>query len=296
MFRGRVLRHSDGDSPYVHPDDTRTWIPDIFTWGCRMNQGKAVVDTRWREYVNRFRDTGWDYCYDVATMRNRILTHLDGDSHFVDSAGVRHWIPSGGTFVCLRNRGIPADTVRWRDYITRTPERDWAVCGDTVTTGQKLDRGQWLQSGDGRYKLHMQTDGNLVLYNVSGRAVWATNRTGQFVIVQSDGNLVSTTTRARPSGPRTRSGPARIGWSSRATATSCCTRAREQSGRRARSVADGEDADRGAAQGGFSRARRRSVSWCRRSSRRTGRGVESGQRWPVDPARPQSLTDRPISR
>ena len=190
VFRGKVLRHADGDGHYIHPDDTKTWIPDGATWACRMAQGKSVVETRWREYVNRFSGSEWDYCYDVNTMKNRIVSHPDGDSHFVDDAGKRHWISSQATYNCLRSRGIATDTVRWRDYINRIPEGEWAVCGDSIATNQKLDRGQWLRSGDGRYRLQMQTDGNLVAYNSAGRAIWATNRTGAFAVVQSDGNLV----------------------------------------------------------------------------------------------------------
>lgn len=189
-LRNKVLRHADGDSYFIHADDTKTWIPDGATYSCRTRQGYPVVETRWREYVNAFPGSEWDYCYDINTLKGRIITHPDGDSHYVDTDGVRHWIPSGGVYNCLRARGIPADTIRWREYITRTPEREWAVCGDTLATNQKLDRGQWLQSSDGRYRLIMQGDGNLVLYNAGGRAIWATNRSGVFAIVQGDGNLV----------------------------------------------------------------------------------------------------------
>lgn len=189
-LHGKVLRHSDGDASYIHPDNSRTWIPDGPTFQCRLNQGKAVVETRWREYVTSFRDAGWDYCYDVNALKNKIISHPDGDSHFVDGRGVRHWIKDAATYNCLRARGIPADTTRWRQYITNTPEGDWAICGDTLTSGQKLDRGQWLRSSDGRYTLHMQTDGNLVVYNAAHSAIWATNRLGTFATVQWDGNFV----------------------------------------------------------------------------------------------------------
>jgi hypothetical protein len=128
VFRSKVLRHADGDAHYVHPDNTRTWIPDGATFACRINRGAPVVDTRWREYVNNFTDTGWDYCYDINTLKGRIITHPEGDSHYVDNNGVRHWIPSQAIYNCLRSRGIPADTVRWREYITSTPEGSWATC------------------------------------------------------------------------------------------------------------------------------------------------------------------------
>lgn len=192
-LRNKVLRHADGDAYFIHPNDTKTWIPDGATFACRTRQGAPVTDTRWREYVNAFPGSEWDYCYDINTMKGRIVTHPDGDSHYIDTDGTRHWIPSAAVYSCLRARGIPADTIRWRQYITNTPEREWAVCGDTLTTNQKLDRGQWLQSSDGRYRLHMQGDGNLVVYNAAGRAIWATNRVGAFTIVQGDGNLVEYT-------------------------------------------------------------------------------------------------------
>jgi hypothetical protein len=190
LLRGKVLRHSDGDSHYIHPDNTRTWIPDAATYNCRVRQGKAVVHTRWREYVESFSDRGWDYCYDNAVLRNKIIVHPDGDRHFVDSNGVRHWIPPGPVYDCLVARGHSVETVRWREYINATPEREWAVCGSTLTSGQRLDRGQWLRSSDGRYTFHMQGDGNLVLYNPSGRAIWATNVAGDYLILHGDGNLI----------------------------------------------------------------------------------------------------------
>ncbi|GAA1163588.1 cutinase family protein [Nocardioides aquiterrae] len=191
IFRGKVLSHSDGDSHYIHPDDTRTWIPDEFTYDCRMRQGKPVVNTRWRQYVTNHRETGWDWCFDIETFKGKVIEHPSGDIHFVDQRGVRHWVSTYGDRDCLRDtRGMAPRTVRWREYINNIPEGEWAICGDTMRTGMKLDRGQWLRSTDGRYNLHMQTDGNFVAYNSAGRAIWATNRTGNYVVVQGDGNLV----------------------------------------------------------------------------------------------------------
>ena len=43
------------------------------------------------------------------------------------------------------------------------------------------------------YKLIFQTDGNLVVYNPSGKAVWdskTNNKNGKILAMQSDGNLV----------------------------------------------------------------------------------------------------------
>lgn len=124
----KVLRHSDGDAYFIHPDATKTWIPDGATFSCRTRAGYPVVDTRWREYVNAFPGSQWDYCYNIETLKGRIISHPDGDSHYVDWSGFRHWIPNTTVYWCLRNKGVPADTVRWRDYINRTPEGAWATC------------------------------------------------------------------------------------------------------------------------------------------------------------------------
>lgn len=185
---GKMLRHTDGDVSFVHPDNTRTWVPDEFTYNCRARQGVAVVDTRWREYVNAFTYTGWDYCFDVEAFKGRHIAHPDGDHHIVGGDGRRHWVPAD-RLACINNRYGAAATVRWREYINAMPEGDWAICGDTLYRNQNMDRGQWLASGDGRYKLHMQTDGNLVLYNSAGRAIWATNVGGRHLKLHNDGCL-----------------------------------------------------------------------------------------------------------
>lgn len=64
--------------------------------------------------------------------------------------------------------------------------------GDTLTEGQKLEKGASLTSANGAYTLTLQDDGNLVLA-AGGQAVWATATNGQDVVraeVQTDGNFV----------------------------------------------------------------------------------------------------------
>jgi len=58
---------------------------------------------------------------------------------------------------------------------------------------QYLAPEDYLQSDNGEFKLIYQTDGNLVLYNSSNAAVWASNTNGQpawRTYMQPDGNLV----------------------------------------------------------------------------------------------------------
>ncbi len=59
--------------------------------------------------------------------------------------------------------------------------------------GSQLKSGQSISSGNGTYKLIMQTDGNFVLYDVpAGRALWnsGTFGNGNRAELQNDGNLV----------------------------------------------------------------------------------------------------------
>ncbi|BBX37409.1 mannose-binding lectin [Mycolicibacterium mageritense DSM 44476 = CIP 104973] len=65
--------------------------------------------------------------------------------------------------------------------------------GDTLTEGQKLEKGGSLTSNNGAYTLTLQDDGNLVLYVRGDQAVWSTETNGQDVVraeVQTDGNFV----------------------------------------------------------------------------------------------------------
>lgn len=74
-----------------------------------------------------------------------------------------------------------------------------ALCAqtDTLCQGDTLRPGQYLVSGNGIYKLQMQSDGNFVLYHSSTR-IWSSGTNGKTVyqcVMQLDGNLVLYTTR-----------------------------------------------------------------------------------------------------
>jgi hypothetical protein len=64
---------------------------------------------------------------------------------------------------------------------------------DELGPGQTLFAGQKRTSGDGRFELVFQNDGNLVLYRIpDGVALWATHTyaPGGETVMQGDGNLV----------------------------------------------------------------------------------------------------------
>jgi hypothetical protein len=108
----------------------------------------------------------------------------------------RLWVPDSGTYYCLKNRGVAGPDVLPSGTLDRLTDQTnmWAACGDTLAVNRVLRRNMYLTSGDGRYRLWLQGDGNFVLYGPSGRALWANNRFNTaFVIMQGDGNLVGYT-------------------------------------------------------------------------------------------------------
>lgn len=72
---------------------------------------------------------------------------------------------------------------------------------DRLPAGAQLNRGAQLTAGNGRTRLVMQADGNLVLYRVDdGHALWSSGTAGQpanRAVMQADGNLVARATDGR---------------------------------------------------------------------------------------------------
>ena len=66
--------------------------------------------------------------------------------------------------------------------------------GDRIRSYREIPEGSFLQSRDGRFKMLVQGDGNLVIYQYH-EPIWASNTNGRGtpgfkLVVQSDGNLV----------------------------------------------------------------------------------------------------------
>jgi surface antigen len=70
--------------------------------------------------------------------------------------------------------------------------------GSQLTSGATMTPGQYLQSPNGQYTLHMQSsDGNLVEYNAAGQPLWdpppptpTGGHPGAYAVLQGDGNFV----------------------------------------------------------------------------------------------------------
>lgn len=68
-----------------------------------------------------------------------------------------------------------------------------ATATNSIQTGQQLLAGQQITATGGAYRLVLQTDGNLVLYDAGGVAYWSSRTGGKPIyraILQGDGNLV----------------------------------------------------------------------------------------------------------
>jgi hypothetical protein len=73
-----------------------------------------------------------------------------------------------------------------------------ATANTTIPPGSALGPGQTVFSQNGRYRLVMQTDGNLVLYRNDNLVRFATYRYGYYSIMQGDGNFVEYTASNQP--------------------------------------------------------------------------------------------------
>lgn len=104
------------------------------------NDDKFGPAQRIRIFSGKPVDAGKKYSWkypERATLNNKILRHpRDGDSSAVDGSGVRHWIPNGGVYRCLVDRGWRvvesfADLdQRW--VINSFGEGPWAECNATT--------------------------------------------------------------------------------------------------------------------------------------------------------------------
>lgn len=128
----------------------------------------------------------------------------------LDAFGVLRLVKSDGVipFSVGEATGLGADLAVQDDGNLVLKRRDGSVSWQTGTVGyngnthrltygmnpgQILRGGEFIRSGDMRFHLILQGDGNLVLYGTSGPAVWNSGTVGSgaaFLGMQGDGNLV----------------------------------------------------------------------------------------------------------
>ncbi len=116
------------------------------------------------------------------------------------NAGARTVVQDDGNVVVYRAGGAGIWSSR-QHPATPPPPPPAPAPSDTLRSGQRLTVNQQLRSPSGAYRVTVQSDGNVVMYPRTGRAIWATGTTGRggrTLTMQTDGNLVLTTAAARP--------------------------------------------------------------------------------------------------
>lgn len=110
-IEGTVLQVQDGTQPYPSyriSGGKRFWIPDGWTfnyWTTRLPVLAAHGESTVKELPDGGRDTPR---IDAATFPRQVLVKTIGSptAYFIDGSGVKHWIPTGGDYLCLN---------RWRN-------------------------------------------------------------------------------------------------------------------------------------------------------------------------------------
>ena len=122
--RDTVIRKSNGTAYFVDSNLQARWIPNGGTYNC-LRSVKGAPE------INNVSDIQVDAFARGPNMGcEALLVGPDGTAFHVINAGTRHWVPDGGVFVCLENRGIPVFRYETWDEINLFTERpdDWASC------------------------------------------------------------------------------------------------------------------------------------------------------------------------
>lgn len=177
-YEGQAFGDAAGITLYNFNADTGTIL-----------EADVVFDANrsWNSYRGATRTTaGGAKLYDLQRVATHEFGHVLGLGH-PDGAGQ-------SVSAIMNSRLSDLDTVQADDISgLRTIYGSYTATSNRLVAGSTMRGGQWLTSANGRYRLYMQSDSNLVLYDMSsGEALWFTGASaanGQ-AIFQSDGNFV----------------------------------------------------------------------------------------------------------
>jgi WD40 repeat protein len=154
--------------------------PGAWSWSLAFSADGKTLATGWREGDVILFDvaTGWE----VADLRVGV-----GDVRWLG------FHPDGRSLGVVGNQtGAPL----WSSNSRRPglPQVFGGPASATLVAGQALNRGGSVTSGNGKFRLTLQGDRNLVLYQTwDGLPIWAGNmprRGGSQAVMQADGNFV----------------------------------------------------------------------------------------------------------
>jgi hypothetical protein len=123
-----VLRESDGTAYYLDGLGVRHWIPDIETWYCMIGR-YPLINNLTPDHLNALPEGNWQpACLDPNRVKGKVVRETGGTAYWVDWSGTWHWIPDGGTYLCLVSRYALINNVTWAHINSIKREGAWATC------------------------------------------------------------------------------------------------------------------------------------------------------------------------
>jgi hypothetical protein len=183
-----ITGYSDGITPTI--------MGGNLAWG--------YTNTIGADYTWMYNDSGSAW----AHRANILLQQSQGCQMFMGAATATLPPPTNITYteaIAEYCYSVPTDiNLTWAQAeaaigLNQAPNPD---LGTTLGVNQSIKAGQYLLSSDGSYKLNLSSNGFLDVINSSGSDVWSPNTeqtgSGNFLVLQSDGNLVLYTSSNQP--------------------------------------------------------------------------------------------------
>lgn len=165
-----------------------------------QNDGNAVI---YKDFVAMWSTRT------AGKKSTRLTMQGDGNLVLYDSTSKALWSSgtagNSGAYLALQTDGnlviySSANSPLWSSSTNGRPD-GLSYSNSRVLSLAHVIGGQTLTSVDGKFTLSMQGDGNLVLYNNKGLALWSSRTSGNagsFLNLQGDGNLVVYSPNGKP--------------------------------------------------------------------------------------------------
>ncbi len=177
----------------------------INVWKCDAtdaDQNWNLLDLQNGYYLIKL--AGTNLCIDTPTRKNGEFVHLwtcdstNPNQRWLSSA----YVPVSGPKIIIRQNTTTLNFSRGQQWITYTNYKFIFQPDGNLVLYNPQGKAIWATGtfGTGADLLAVQTDGNVVLYD-HGKAVWATNtwgHSGDYFAIQPDGNVVVYDSNNRP--------------------------------------------------------------------------------------------------